>query len=107
MPAVVLKNTRFLAGFTKKRKYYDEWINEIIDKTRYHNSMQIKGLANSFLGKVSPLMILPTIYYLITEGIFHVDLSEKIDENSHVYINRDADYINRLFESEDIVNEIK
>lgn len=97
MPVTICKNIRLLSSRTKKRSNYDDWIPEIIYRLKAENVITIMDLSMSFKTRINPLMIIPIIYYLISIGVFKVDMYQKLNQYSQVTINTDEDEFDKFF----------
>ncbi|MEH7301902.1 TnsA endonuclease N-terminal domain-containing protein [Neobacillus drentensis] len=78
LPKEVIHNINFLIGFVREKDAYVLWIEEVLEKLRYFNSVSIQDVAISFKTKTDPLFILPVIYHLIASGSIYVNINEKI-----------------------------
>lgn len=92
LPKDTISNINFLFGFLKKRKNYDVWIPQLIEKLTCLRSVSIIDLALSFSREINPIHILPIIYHLIAVGVFYVELSLRISEYSEIGIQNEQNY---------------
>lgn len=84
MPKTILRNIKFLQGFLKKRKWFDDLIPIVVMRLKYLKNINVIDLAKSFGTEISPLFILPVIYHLIAKGIFTTNIYQEIDEYSEI-----------------------
>ncbi|NOU84137.1 hypothetical protein GC101_35395 [Paenibacillus sp. LMG 31459] len=82
LPEKVLINLKFLSQFRKSRKYYEQWIDQVMIKASYLEGVSIIELALSFSGITDFRIILPIIYHLIAKGKLGIDILEKVSEQS-------------------------
>ncbi|MFF2912781.1 hypothetical protein [Paenibacillus sp. NPDC057934] len=82
LPEKVLINLKFLSQFRKSRKYYKQWIGQVMNKASYLEGASIIELALSFSGLTDYRIILPLIFHLITKGQLGVNILEKVSEQS-------------------------
>ncbi|MCX7922293.1 MAG: hypothetical protein N3B21_09825 [Clostridia bacterium] len=102
MPKIISHNIKLLSGMTKKRKYFDEWIPEVVYRLKFAQKISIIDLACSFSAKINPLMILPVIYYLITIGEFKTDITSEVNQYSEISIASDFDDFDLYFMNEGV-----
>lgn len=100
LSAVIIKNLRFLVGFTSKRSYYDYWIPELIYRLSLFEKVEIFDFAKSFSDKINTLQVLPMIYHLIAIGEFEVDIKMEIGWSSEICIGNDPYNFKHFFISE-------
>ncbi len=86
IPLIITTNIRLLSSRTRKRNYYDSWIPEIIYKLQVEKMISIIDLAMSFKTRINTVLILPIIYYLISIGVFKVDMYKEVNQFSTVAI---------------------
>jgi hypothetical protein len=86
LPDVIIKNIRFLVGFTNKRSYYDYWIPKLIFRLNLFGKAEIFDFAKGFSDKINILQVFPIIYHLIAIGEFETDIKKEIGWSSEIYI---------------------
>lgn len=99
-------NLNFLMSFTRKSPYYQEFIDEILDKLTFYQSIPIDELAASFRMKINPMFLLPVIYFLIGRGDIKADFHQKITTQSKISLADEVLTIGDFFLEEGNVDEV-
>nr|WP_245243448.1 TnsA endonuclease N-terminal domain-containing protein [Mesobacillus selenatarsenatis] len=99
LPDTIVHNINFLNGFTRRKRQYVDFIQEVLNKLLHFQMSTIEEMANSFKPKVDPLFIVPVIYHLIATGYIYININEKISTSTIIRPNRELQTIlgNNLF----------
>lgn len=97
---VISRNIDFLAGFTKNRKWFNDYAPQVMSKLRFMGQASISEISQSLIPEYDPLFVLPVIYHLVAKGYLWVDVNKAIDEYSVVRISSDTDRLLLQIEQE-------
>lgn len=98
LPTELIRNIRFLIGFLKRRKEYNDLIPNVMARLEHMRNTNINELINSFADEINTFILLPTIYHLIANGSIFTNIEMPISEFSNITIYREIDYFSYLKE---------
>ncbi|WDL98898.1 hypothetical protein [Alicyclobacillus sp. ALC3] len=70
LPKVVSRNIDLLAGFTKKRRWFESYAPQIISKLRFIGRASITELSQSFIPQYDPLLVCSQNEFLLQQNKF-------------------------------------
>ncbi|WP_409303946.1 TnsA endonuclease N-terminal domain-containing protein [Peribacillus sp. SCS-155] len=103
LPKEVIYNINYLHGFTRPRRAFKYWGEEVMERIKFFEESSIDEICTSFAPKADPLMIKPIIYHLIAKGILHVDLYKKISSATKLISKPGVLQLDQMFNAEEIV----
>ncbi|WP_379134397.1 hypothetical protein [Paenibacillus sp. sgz500958] len=106
LPDKVLLNLKFLSQFRKSRKYYEQWIDQVMNKAAYLEGVSIIELALSFSGITDFRIILPLIYHLIANGKLWVNILEQVSEQTIVSVGNVLNPFELVFQQGGYLDEV-